>query len=61
MILTGEAEVFSLQPTSATLSTINLRMTEAVSNLGLRGDRPAISRLSNGTVNALILPSSHFT
>jgi hypothetical protein len=35
--------------TSATLSATNLTLTHLGSNLGLRGERPATDRLSDGT------------
>jgi hypothetical protein len=41
---------------SATLSTTNPTWTDPGSNLGLRGERPAINRLSHGTAHFHLAP-----
>jgi hypothetical protein len=52
MKLTGEnRSIRGKTCPSATLSTTNPIWSDPVSNLGLRGGRPAANRLSHGTVN----------
>jgi hypothetical protein len=57
MKLTGENRSTRVKTCpSATLSTTNLTWTEPGSNPGLRGERPATSRLSHGTSRMFIHP-----
>jgi hypothetical protein len=55
IILTGETEKKQEKTCpSATLSAINPTWTDPGANLGLRGKRPAINRLSYGTAKQYV-------